>query len=47
VGLEEKAAEAEGAKSHQPWERFFDENRCQESRPTDLAGSVAWTTESR
>lgn len=46
-GWKRKAAAEDGAKSHQPCERFLDENRCQESRPSDLEGSVGWTTERR
>jgi hypothetical protein len=46
-GSKRKAAAEEGAKSHQPWERFLEENRCQESRPNDLVGSEGWTTERR
>jgi hypothetical protein len=34
-------------KSHQPWERFLPEKRCQESRPTErVAGSLACCTPS-
>lgn len=46
-GGRRKEAAADGAKSHQPCERFLEEKRCQESRARDLELSEGWTTERR